>query len=102
MEETPSSVHITKASNSLEKEQRFRESFNEDSPHSQNIYQIHTENQLVFGNDKGHLLVGETSGYNTTRGGRPIKPTQKNQEMEWTTVRGRGKRGRRGRGTYHL
>lgn len=78
MEETPSSVHITKASNSLEKEQRFGESFNEDSPHSQNIYQIHTENQLVFGNDKGHLLVGETSGYNTTRGGRPIKPTQKN------------------------
>ncbi|CAN8323883.1 unnamed protein product [Cochlearia groenlandica] len=37
---------------------------------------------------------------NTTRGGRIIKPTQKLQEMEWTCVGGRGKRGRRGRGSH--
>nr|XP_018439490.1 PREDICTED: uncharacterized protein LOC108811880 [Raphanus sativus] len=37
---------------------------------------------------------------NMTRGGRLIKPTQKYQEMGWLTVRGRGKRGRRGRGSY--
>lgn len=29
---------------------------------------------------------------------RPVKPTQKIQEMEWTTVGGRESRGRRGRG----
>uniref|UniRef100_M4FFA6 Uncharacterized protein n=1 Tax=Brassica campestris TaxID=3711 RepID=M4FFA6_BRACM len=32
-----------------------------------------------------------------TRQGRLIKPTQKFQGMEWMTVRGRGKRSRRGR-----
>ncbi|KAF8113139.1 hypothetical protein N665_0055s0004 [Sinapis alba] len=101
MEETPSPVHIREASHTSEKEQPFGESFNQDSPHSQNIHQIHNENPLVFGNDKGVLLVGETSGYNLTRGGRPIKPTQKIQEMEWTTVRGKGKRGRRGRGNHY-
>ncbi|CAN7133169.1 unnamed protein product [Brassica rapa subsp. narinosa] len=35
-----------------------------------------------------------------TRGGRLIKPTQKYQDMGWMTVRGKGKRGCRGRGSY--
>ena len=35
-----------------------------------------------------------------TRGGRLIKPTQKYQDMGWMTVRGRGKQGRRVRGSY--
>ncbi|KAF3539248.1 hypothetical protein F2Q69_00024803 [Brassica cretica] len=35
-----------------------------------------------------------------TRGGRLIKPTQRYQDMGWVTIRGRGKRGRRGRGSY--
>ncbi|XP_013699951.1 uncharacterized protein LOC106403689 [Brassica napus] len=35
-----------------------------------------------------------------TRGGQLIKPTQKYQDMGWMTVCGRGKRGRRGRGSY--
>lgn len=30
--------------------------------------------------------------------GRPIKPTQKVQEMEWTVVRGQGRRGRESHG----
>ncbi|KAF3547212.1 hypothetical protein DY000_02000851 [Brassica cretica] len=89
MEETSSPVHIREASHTYETEQHFGASFNQDSPHSQNR------------NEEGMLLVGETSGYNTTRGGRPIKPTQKVQDMEWKTVRGRGKRGRRGRGNYY-
>ena len=89
MEETPSPVHIREASHTYETEQHFGESFNQDSPHSQNR------------NEEGMLLVGKTSGYNTTREGRPIKPTQKVQDIEWKTVRGRGKRGRRGRGNYY-
>ncbi|CAF2138858.1 unnamed protein product [Brassica napus] len=35
-----------------------------------------------------------------TRGSRLIKPTQKYQDMGWMTVRGKGKRGHRGRGSY--
>ncbi|CAF2050584.1 unnamed protein product [Brassica napus] len=35
-----------------------------------------------------------------SKGGRSIKPTQKVQEMEWTNVRGRGKKGRRSRGNH--
>ncbi|CAG7872489.1 unnamed protein product [Brassica rapa] len=34
-----------------------------------------------------------------SRGGRLLKPTQRYQEMEWHTVRGRGNRGRKGRGS---
>ncbi|KAH0903875.1 hypothetical protein HID58_043378 [Brassica napus] len=34
-----------------------------------------------------------------TRKGRLIKPTQKYQGVEWMTARGRGKRGRKGRGS---
>ncbi|CAN6883608.1 unnamed protein product [Brassica oleracea] len=36
-----------------------------------------------------------------TRGGRESKPPITYQSMEWKTVRGRGKRGRRGRGSSH-
>ncbi|KAF3573408.1 hypothetical protein F2Q69_00061804 [Brassica cretica] len=35
-----------------------------------------------------------------TRGVRLIKPTQKYQDMGWMTVRGKGKRDRRGQGSY--
>uniref|UniRef100_M4E7A2 CCHC-type domain-containing protein n=1 Tax=Brassica campestris TaxID=3711 RepID=M4E7A2_BRACM len=42
-----------------------------------------------------------SSSLSLTRGGRETKPPSKYQDMEWKTVRGRGKRGRRGRGSYH-
>ncbi|CAF2068566.1 unnamed protein product [Brassica oleracea var. botrytis] len=41
-----------------------------------------------------------TANLNMSRGRRPIKPVQKFQDMEWKTVRGKGKRGRRGRRNY--
>ncbi|CAN7062243.1 unnamed protein product [Brassica oleracea var. botrytis] len=45
--------------------------------------------------------MGEaTADLNMSRGGKPIKPLQKFQDMEWKTVRGRGKCGRRGRGNH--
>ncbi|VVB05859.1 unnamed protein product [Arabis nemorensis] len=40
----------------------------------------------------------EDSTSQWTRGGRPIKSTVKVQEMQWTTVGGRGNNGKRGRG----
>lgn len=38
-------------------------------------------------------VVGESSGYNLTRGRREIKPKQKFQDVEWMNISGRGKRG---------
>ncbi|KAF2541850.1 hypothetical protein F2Q68_00031568 [Brassica cretica] len=51
--------------------------------------------------DDGEGSMSEaTANLNMSRGGRPIKPLQKFQDMEWKTVRGRGKRSRRGRGNH--
>ncbi|CAN6826452.1 unnamed protein product [Brassica oleracea] len=50
--------------------------------------------------DERGYMSDATANLNMSRGGRPIKPVQKFQDMEWKTVRGRGKRGRRGRGNY--
>ncbi|KAL0856959.1 hypothetical protein Bca101_062113 [Brassica carinata] len=93
MEETPSQEKIPEDSHTSEQQR-----FGQNSPQSQNNHQIHPEIPLVFGNDNDLLLIGETSGYNIIRGGRPIKPTGKIQGTEWTNVRGKGKRGRRGQG----
>ncbi|KAF3508582.1 hypothetical protein F2Q69_00008274 [Brassica cretica] len=41
------------------------------------------------------------SSFSLTRGGREIKPPIKYQDMEWKTMQGRGKHGRRGRGSSH-
>ncbi|CAN6936160.1 unnamed protein product [Brassica oleracea] len=50
--------------------------------------------------DERGYMSDATTNLNMSRGGRPIKPLQKFQDMEWKTVRGRGKRGRRGRRSY--
>ncbi|CAN6842559.1 unnamed protein product, partial [Brassica oleracea] len=50
--------------------------------------------------DERGYMSDATANLNMSRGGRPIKPVQKFQDMEWKTVRGRGKRGPRGRGNY--
>ncbi|KAL0875099.1 hypothetical protein Bca101_024804 [Brassica carinata] len=50
--------------------------------------------------DERGYMSDATANLNMSRGGRPIKPLQKFQDMEWKTVRGRGKKGRRGRGNY--
>ena len=54
---------------------------------------------LSYEKGTGFEDVGDASSYSLTRGGRPIKPTQKIQEMEWTKAKGRGKKGHRGRQT---
>lgn len=51
--------------------------------------------------DGDGFMSDAKASLNMSRGGRPIKPLQKYQDMEWNTVGGRGKHGRRGRG-YHL
>ena len=50
--------------------------------------------------DRDEFLSDTTANLSMSRGGRPIKPLQKYQDMDWKTIRGKGKRGRRGRG-YH-
>ncbi|CAG7890525.1 unnamed protein product [Brassica rapa] len=47
------------------------------------------------------VVLEPASSLSLTRGVRETKPPTKFQDMEWKTVRGRGKRGRRGRGSYH-
>ncbi|KAF8119105.1 hypothetical protein N665_0001s0155 [Sinapis alba] len=42
-----------------------------------------------------------SSSLSLSKGGRETKPPIKYQDMEWKTVRGKGKHGRRGRGSYH-
>ncbi|CAN6823856.1 unnamed protein product, partial [Brassica oleracea] len=64
---------------------------------SQQFYR-ESETPITYEKGSGFEVVGASSSYNTTRGRRAIKPTQKLQEMEWTNVGGRGKKGRRGRG----
>ncbi|KAF8116784.1 hypothetical protein N665_0014s0048 [Sinapis alba] len=46
-----------------------------------------------------HITEQMDGSGSVTRTGRLIKPTKKYQGMEWMTVRGRGKRGRKGRGS---
>lgn len=51
--------------------------------------------------DGDEVEIEPPSSLSLIRGGRESKPPIKYQNMEWHTVRGRGKRGRRGRGSYH-
>ncbi|CAN7060695.1 unnamed protein product [Brassica oleracea var. botrytis] len=80
-----------------------KQSIGHHSPIANNLQQFHMERDfspLTHGRNDGLGEVGETSGYNITRGGRLIKPTQKIQDMEWINVRGKGKQGLRGRGNH--
>ncbi|CAN7085298.1 unnamed protein product [Brassica oleracea var. botrytis] len=98
MEEIPSQVNIFEAAHASENEQPVGPL----SPLTPNHHHFHMEPEtpLAYGKETGLDVVGETSSYNLTRGGRPIKPTQKVQKMEWTNVRGRGKKSRRSRGNH--
>ncbi|XP_033134634.1 uncharacterized protein LOC117127885 [Brassica rapa] len=59
-------------------------------------------NQIDYNeqDDGDGFMSDATANLTMSRGGRLIKPLQKFQDMEWKTVRGRGKQGRRGRGYY--
>ncbi|KAF3560320.1 hypothetical protein F2Q69_00011885 [Brassica cretica] len=52
--------------------------------------------------DGDEVEIEPPSSLSLTRGGRESKPPIKYQNMEWQTIRGRGKRGCRGHGSYHL
>ncbi|CAF1709598.1 unnamed protein product, partial [Brassica napus] len=68
-----------------------------------------TPNHCVFQSPSGSTVIRDgdeveiepSSSFSLTRGGRESKPPIKYENMEWKTVRGRGKHGRRGRGSYH-
>ncbi|XP_048602877.1 uncharacterized protein LOC125581458 [Brassica napus] len=51
--------------------------------------------------DVDEVVTEPSSSLSLTRGGRETKLPIKYQDMEWKTIRERGKRGRRGRGSYH-
>ncbi|KAF3607058.1 hypothetical protein DY000_02044407 [Brassica cretica] len=55
----------------------------------------------VLGDDVDEVEIESSSQFSLTRGGRESKAPIKYHNMEWKTVRGRGKRGRRGRGSFH-
>ncbi|XP_013589425.1 PREDICTED: uncharacterized protein LOC106297807 [Brassica oleracea var. oleracea] len=65
-------------------------------------HNLHMEDTpFVYGKGNGFDMVGDSSSYTITRGGRTIKPTQKVQDMRWTRASGRGKKGHRGRGNQN-
>ncbi|KAL0674623.1 hypothetical protein Bca4012_002604 [Brassica carinata] len=99
MEAIPSQSIIVEDPSSSANEQQIDPT----TPPTHNQQQFYRESEIpvTYGKGPGFDVVGEPSGYNLTRGGREIKPTQKFQGMEWTNVSGRGKRGRRGRGNHN-
>ena len=60
---------------------------------------LSTESNQELGDIENDLCITEQMDEfgSMTRSGRLVKPTQKYQGNEWFTVRGKGKRGRRGR-----
>ncbi|CAN6849847.1 unnamed protein product, partial [Brassica oleracea] len=61
---------------------------------------LSTESIQEVSNMDFHITEQMDEFRSMTRGGRLIKPTQRYQDMGWVTIRERGKRGRRGRGSY--
>ncbi|KAL0662143.1 hypothetical protein Bca4012_098980 [Brassica carinata] len=50
--------------------------------------------------DRNEIISDATANLNMSRDGKPIKPFQNFQDMEWNTVRRKGNRGRRSRGNH--
>ncbi|KAL0865048.1 hypothetical protein Bca101_044166 [Brassica carinata] len=99
MEDIPSQSIILEDSRASETEQQIVPR----SPLTLDHHRLSMEPEtpLAYGKGTGFDVVGDSSSYTVTRGGRKIKPTQKVQEMGWTNVSGRGKRSRRGRGNHN-
>uniref|UniRef100_M4DCR3 Uncharacterized protein n=1 Tax=Brassica campestris TaxID=3711 RepID=M4DCR3_BRACM len=72
------------------------------SPQSRNLYRAATPTyRLDVLEEVNKAEIEPSNSFSLTRGGRESKPPIKYQNMEWKSVRGRGNRGRRGRGSYH-
>ncbi|XP_013739111.2 uncharacterized protein LOC106441907 [Brassica napus] len=98
MESIPSHSIILEDSETSKIEQPF----DLRSPVTLDHHNFHTEDTPpVYGKGNGFDVVGDSSSYTVTRGGRTIKPTQKVQDMGWTRASGRGKKGHRGRGNQN-
>ena len=81
---------------------KIEQPFDPRSPLTLDHHNFHTEDTPpVYGKGNGFDVVGDSSSYTITRGGRTIKPTQKVQDMGWTRASGRGKKGHRGRGNQN-
>ncbi|KAF3494738.1 hypothetical protein DY000_02057607 [Brassica cretica] len=81
---------------------KIEKPFDPRSPLTLDHHNFHTEDTPpVYGKCNGFDVVGDSSNYTITRGGRTIKPTQKVQDMGWTRASGRGKKGHRGRGNQN-
>lgn len=93
MGEIPSNIIILDGSNASENEQPVGSYIT--LTHSHQQFSMEPEILISYG-ESSLDIIGETSSYNITRGGRPIKPIQKIQDMEWLKVSGRDKQGRRG------
>ncbi|KAF3538808.1 hypothetical protein F2Q69_00019200 [Brassica cretica] len=83
MEEIPSPIMVSKTNlevgdNSL--------AF---TPTHDSLSHNHTEQPNVQDDEDG-LMSDAMANLNTSRGGRPIKPLQKYQDMDWNTIRGKG------------
>ena len=78
---------------------------NEGITHSRNdlltMTFLSTESNQEFGGMESDFHITEQLDElgSVTRRGRLIKPTQKYQGMEWMTMRGKKKRGRKGQGS---
>lgn len=99
MEDIPSSSIILEGFQASEIEQPV----DPRSPLTLDHHRFHMEPEtpLAYGKGTGFDVVGDSSSYAITRGGRTVKPTQKIQDMGWTKISGKGKQGRRNRGNYN-
>ncbi|KAF3492932.1 hypothetical protein DY000_02057899 [Brassica cretica] len=99
MEDIPSHSINLESSQASETEQPIDPHYRLTLDHQR--FHMESETPLAYRKGTGFDVVGDSSSYAITRGGRTIKPTQKVQDMGWTRVSRRGKQGRRGRGNYN-
>ncbi|CAF1704517.1 unnamed protein product [Brassica napus] len=92
MESSPSSIINTEARKTLVVDPLTT---------SSNACAFESPSRFTLLGDVDEVVTEPSSSLSLTRGGREIKLPTKYQDMDWKTVRGRGKRGRRGHGSYH-
>ncbi|CAF2014369.1 unnamed protein product, partial [Brassica napus] len=92
MESSPSSIINTEARKTLVVDPLTT---------SSNACAFESPSRFTLLGDVDEVVTEPSSSLSLSRGGREIKLPTKYQDMDWKTLRGRGKRGRRGHGSYH-